>query len=445
MRILLIQPKFSNIEVTFPLGLAYLASSLENEGHRVYGIDLAFSGFEETKKLIKRQKIDVICISSYSCAYKEVFRVCEEIKSVVDIPIVIGGPHATALAEETIKKKFVDVVVIGEGEKTIIELMDAFDKGKNLSNISGIFYKTCKRKIKRNSQRKLIKNLDSLPFPNRELFPLSFCYNETLSKNPKYAPIITSRGCVFKCSYCPTPRIWNREWRVRLAKNIVDEMEHIVEKYGIREFHIEDDNFTIDKKRVIEICNEIIKRDIDIDWQCTNGLRPDSLNSEILKKMANAGCYRIALGIESHSIRLINKFKRNLGKVEMKKLIKRIKSFGIETTGYFILGFPGEKLNSIKKTIKYSRRLGLDFAHYSIFQLIPGSEMFDLYIKAGYKWDTLLDMMLSEISKRELDNIRTNAYTSFYLNVKGLKILARNFNNRNFPVLIRKFVKYINL
>lgn len=427
MNILLLQPKFLKTEVSYPLGLAYLASILKKTGHRVYGLDCAFHNLSEIINSIIQQKIQLIAISCHSYSYKNAILLSRALKSEFKIPIVFGGPHCTIFPDIVAKEKSVDYMVIGEGEDAIVELVDSLGKDKNIPNTLSFFVKERVR-IQKCITSPLIEDISELPFPDRQLFPAK-AYFGVNSKNSCYAPIITSRGCTYKCGYCPINALW-KNWRGRTAYNVVNEIESVLDQNKIREFHIEDSNFFTDPSRVSQICDEILKRKLDIDWQCTNGIYPENLPPSLLQKMARSGCYRIALGIESFNEDILDRLNRRLNKKKITEIINTSNKYSLEVVGYFILGFPGETSESIESTIRLSRKLGLNFALYSLFQAIPGSEIFE-EVKNDHPYEEIIHKNVSfcKVPIEKLRFLRRMAYLSLMLNLKMYPYLLRSLNS----------------
>lgn len=435
MNILLLQPKFLNSEATFPLGLAYLASSLTEASRKVFGLDCAFRDFSAVKKAILENNIKLIAISCHSYNYPEVIRLCRMLKSNFNIPIACGGAHCTLSPESVAGQKDIDFVIVGEGEKVIVELAEAIEKNKGFGDIPSLFYRDTKGKLLKNERCAPIKDLSTLPFPDREAFPLKSYFGMN-SRNRHYAPIITSRGCTHACRFCPANKLW-ATWRFRQAADIADEIESVVRKNKIKEFHIEDDNFFVDPERVVSICNELIRRSLDISWQCANGLNPQDVPPSAIEPMARSGCYRIALGIESFNEGLLERMGRKSDVGRVRDIIAAAHRCSVEVTGYFMLGLPGETLDSIKSTVRLSRKLGLDFMAYSAFHAIPGSAVYE-DIKSEYPFERIInkEVSLCSIDIEGLHKIKRNAYISSLFNKKVCRYIFRSLNStknlRNF-------------
>ena len=296
-KIVLIRPLFPRfLQPNPPLGLGYLAAVLEKNGYKVYIIDcgLLNINYEKVIDYLIKIKPILIGITSLTVHYNQMKKLSNLIKEnseLKDIPLVLGGVHVTFLPETSIKECNADFCIIGEGEITLLELVNAIKNKTPLNEIKGLAFKQ-NDDIIINEPRDLIENLDELPFPAWHLIPPNLYpqdpHGHEYIRAP-YAPIMTTRGCPFKCSYCASTNFWKNKFRRRSPKNVVDEIEFLMKNFGIREIHIWDDNFTLIKNHVIGICNEIIKRGLDLKLKCPNGVRVDSLDEKLLAKMKKAG------------------------------------------------------------------------------------------------------------------------------------------------------------
>lgn len=248
--------------------------------------------------------------------------------------------------------------------------------------MSSLVYKKG-NEIIRNLKRSYVVDLDKLPFPDRDLVALEKYYKVNEAHGPtqeKWTPIISSRGCSFECTFC-TSVLWDRKWRPRTAKNVVDEIEFCLKKYSIKEFHFEDENLTFDKERTVEICNEIIRRKLNIKWQTPNGIRASVTDEEVLKLMRESGCYHITVAPESGSKRVIEEIMRKHQNLEqVKHIILSSKKLGMKSAAYFIIGLPGESKEEIKMSLDYAIQLakaGLDEVAFSLFVPLPGPELYN--------------------------------------------------------------------
>jgi len=415
MNVLLIQPEYKDTWTSPPLGIGYLAAVLEENGHQVNFMDLTLTPLseDEFKRLILDTNPDLIGISLMVRALPTVKTLIYHIKQISNIPVVIGGPQPTVEPIFTIKYTQADFAVIGEGERTLIELIQALKGDKNYDKIDGLVFMNNDGTYKINSPREFIKNLDEIPFPAWYLIsPLKYKINPALApiKRTPIAPIITTRGCPYQCSFCGGPLMWRRTFRMRSAKNIVDEIEMLIKNYKIKEIFISDDNFTLVKSHVIDMCKEIIDRKISIFWSCPNGIRIDTVDNEILKWMKKAGCHLLAFGIESGNQEILNRAHKQLDLKRVQEVIKMAKLHKFLTYGFFIIGLPGENLQTIRQTINFAKSLPFDRAWFNILVPYPGTEIFNMFAKdksySAIDWaniDATTGMIATGIKYKDLE------------------------------------------
>ncbi len=406
MKILLLQPPwygFQNITSNrLYLGLAYLGAVLEKDGHEILILngETFFNRFDEKKEEITIDEAEYLKnLSSDHYVYKKIIekikdwnpdavglsfmtaaafsaytlsRLIKEYRPAM--PLIAGGWHPTILPKEAIQKGLFNYVVRGEGEETIVELLRVIEQKQETKDILGISYKV-NGEVKHNPDRPFIKDLDSLPLP---AFHLLYNY-----ENQKSActGIVTSRGCPFSCTYCASKVMWTQKVRFRSADNVVAERKYRYEKMGSRWFSFNDDTFTFNADRVKEICDKIIKLGLKIRWHCDT--RGDALDLEILKLMKKAGCDHIYLGLESGSLKILKQIKKNINIATVKKAVNLARQANIETTVYFMVGFPNETKEDIEMSIEAMKDIRPDNAIWSILTLYPGTEIWDLAASQG--------------------------------------------------------------
>jgi len=436
--------------IKVPLGLAYIAGYLEKHGFEVEIIDcLAYyenikeiskgifkigMSDEELAEKIKKINPDIVGIScAYTSYEKDSFRTAEIVKKVCPKSLVVfGGAHCSANPASVLKNKNVDTVCIGEGEITFLNIVKNYKK--KLKKINGVGYRD-KGKIRINPIREYIENLDDIPFPARHLLPmeryLNHPQNSIANMRSPTTEIISSRGCPFNCIFCSIHTVWGRKWRARSAKNVVDEIEMLFKKYGIREFRFFDDNLSWDKKRMIEICDEIMKRKLDIRWDTPNGVAISTLNEEVLKKMKQAGYYKAIFGIESGNEESLKRIRKPLSLKYAKKIVNIANKLGIWTWSTFVIGFPWETREDIEKTIGFIKNSDLDFITVYIAQPYPGTEMHKLYEKEGLL-EKGVDMQSTLVNTK---------YDTKYFKAEELRDLQKRVYREFFK---SKMISYIN-
>ncbi len=430
MLIDLIKP-YSSFPIKIPhLGLGWLATSLRKNGHDVNIIDCQREGLSHEKlmKILKEDSPSFIGISIFSADLIVAKKIVSDIKKILpDCKVVAGGPHPTCLPEHTVK--FIpqlDFAFIGEGEIGFPMLVSGDFK---YEEIPGLVWREESR-IKKNPPH-FEMNLDSLGLPSWDLLKLELqspAPHGAFLKNMPSAPIIITRGCPFPCTFCAARKLSGKRLRRRSLESVFEEIDYLVKKKGIREIHIEDDNFTLKKDYAMKFCEELLRRDYKISWSCPNGIRLDTLDTELISLMKRSGCYSVSAGIESGSERILKAIKKKLTVEEIERGARLIHEADIKITGFFIVGFPEEKKEDIEETIKFAKKLPLDRAQFSTFLPLPGTIYFDEYLKEvpldKIPWNHFFttDVVYSPdgISKEELSKLKKKAFLLFYFRPKIL-------------------------
>ncbi|PIV42286.1 MAG: hypothetical protein COS26_02305 [Candidatus Nealsonbacteria bacterium CG02_land_8_20_14_3_00_40_11] len=405
----------SGVDLYQPLGLAYTAAVLRDKHYPVKIIDAAAEGwtniqpfddkrdfnglnYEQIADYIKKFQPKVVGISiTFTVQKDSAFRVASIVKKIdKNIIVIVGGPHVTVRAEECLKDTAIDFAVIGEGELTVVELLEKLSRNvsaKELKEVLGIAFKD-KGKMIINTSRPYITNLDSLPFPARDLLPMAIYFEAAKLKranrdlNKPWASVITSRGCPFNCVFCSIHLSMGRKWRGRSPENIVEELKLLIKDFGIKQIDFEDDNISCDRKRMEEMCNLIIKNNLKIEWFAPNGIRADTLDGLLLRKMKASGCRELWFAPESGSQRVVDEVigkKMDLHYVE--KMVVECKEVGISSNCFFVIGLPGETKKEIGQTVSFAQklgRLGADNCLFSIATPLYGTRLYDEVVKKKY-------------------------------------------------------------
>jgi len=468
--------KVVRVTVFLPLGIAYIAATIENAGrYEVRVLDALIEGDnqvgvpmkngtvirygltdEELARRIKDFQPDVVGVSClFSAVQEDAANVCRIAKSVnPNIVTITGGAHIGNMAEEVMGLyPPVDFVIVGEGERTFLDILEVLEGKIGLDELNGVSFRKGKddRFI---PKTRYIQDLDKVPFPAYHFFdlPRYFDCGEShgFYRRRPYIQLITSRGCPCKCSFCALGAHWGNCQRKRSARNILDEMEALIRKYGIQEFHFEDDNLTADKKRAIELFNGMIDRKFNIVWHAPSGIAAYTLNAEIVERMAASGCYSITLGIESGSQRVLTKLMHK--PVDLKKLpalVQVIRKHKIDVRAFFMLGFPGETKEDMKRTIDYARRLELDWAYFTIFSPLPKTEMYRVCLEKGYIKEGDFDPIRSfnrsivhtpEFTPEDINQIREEAIIDIcFRNNPNLRKYDVDTAIENFSSVVRRY------
>ena len=372
---------------TPPYSLLALAAAVRKAGHTPKILDFFSFGYDEENYCaeLRAFKPNVVGISGMTFHQTMMLKVAQCTKNILpDVPVVIGGNHATIMYEQLLKHPDVDAVFIGESDEVFPQYLASLEKGDRFPAIDGISF--------RNGggthvgRKTLVTDLDQLPFPAWDLcppdsykgVPHGFFY----SKRP-IACIETSRGCPFQCTYCAADVVSGRKWRYMSPARVVEEMIYLKKEFGVREIHILDDNFTLKYDRAMELMELIISKNLDLAISCPNGLHVKTLDAALLKTMRRAGVYNMALGIESGSENTQNRMGKKLDLAMIRERILQVRRAGIYVTGFFIIGMPYETEKDIEQTIDYGLSLRLNAMTVGIFYPIPGTKDYNDLVNAG--------------------------------------------------------------
>ncbi len=411
-----------------PMGLALIAAVLEKEGHQVTVVDANVLGLQPEEIVYRVTDADVVGLTAMTPTVNTAASIAHYIKQAnSNSTVILGGAHAILLPEETLATiPEVDVIVRGEGEETIIDLLRALEHKQPLSKIQGISYRRDGKVISTDA-RSAIVDLDSLPFLAYHLLPMrGYRPHPPHGRALPFAAIITSRGCPYRCSYCSKP-VFGDNYRGQSSKRVVDEIAYHKRKFGIKEFAFYDDVFTLDKQRAYAIADEIIERGLKIDWTCET--RVNLVDKELLRYLKQAGCYSIAYGIESGSQEIVNTLNKDITLEQAEEAVSLSREVGLQTIGYFMIGSPGESPETIRQTIQFAKNLKLDFAQFSITIPLPGAKLYKLYIDGrkgeSIPWESFVyaDFNKSitpifesnQLNKDDIQKWIKRAYKEFYL------------------------------
>lgn len=380
MKILFVVPKIKSLfgdkglTVQPHIGIAYLAAFLKSQGIEVSVFD---DGIEKSTDkvftVIDSFKPDIIGITIFSYSYGVAYELIKKIKTYSRIPLVLGGPHVGAVRKEALEDTGVNFAVKFEGEYTLIELLEELHKeSPDFNKIEGLLW--CSNgKIAENPDRPFIKDLDSLPFPDYDIFGIEryTCFSQ------RALSLITSRGCPFGCNYCSVRLSMGQNFRSRSAQNVVEEIEYFY-RHGWTNFDINDDCFTLDKRRAEEICDLIIEKNLKIRFQLYNGIRVDTVNPQLLKKMKQAGCFLISYGCEAGSQKVLDAIKKSITLEQVRDAVKWANEAGIPNSVNFIIGHTGETYKDAIETLNFAKSLPTDYVNFYNLLPYPGTE--------AYRW-----------------------------------------------------------
>jgi len=461
-KVLLIQPPaFTNnwradITPNPPLGVAYIAAVLEQENYDVSILDAFIEGwdnsirisedkllvglsYEEIYNKIEAISPDVVGITSmFTAQRKNVHAVAMEVKKYSsEIPVIVGGAHATAWPEELLIDENIDAVILGEGENSVIPLLDAVGQNKSFTHLDGIAYRDANNQIVVRNKTIQIADLDDIPFPARHLLPMEKYFaakyrHGGYSKKDRAASMITSRGCQYLCNFCTAYKVFTRRPRMRSIQNVLAEMKELISVYGVEEIYFEDDQIIAKQRRSSELFDAIAEQ-FDIVWDTPNGVSPWLLNDRIIKKMKDSGCYRINIAIESGDQFVLDNIINKPVKLDaIRGIVDSIRKNGLEVGTFLVVGNFSEKyietIEQIKSSFRFCRKLGV-YPHASLLTAYPGSKVLDIAKDKGYlieefDWDNMViqgsQLKTPEWSPNDLEALvrKERLKTRFYLLIR---------------------------
>lgn len=353
----------------FNTGIAYIVSYLnEHMGDRgIKVFDFNNDNRNVDERINELSSYDLIGFSIKSFTIDYALKIASAVKRKGNI-LVAGGPHITLDGVNFLKENpCFDYAIFGEGEVTFEKLVNALNNNEPIESIKGIAYrKEGAIAFTGNSDR--ITALDVLPFPNYAAF-------DSVRDGIANYPLMTSRGCPYQCTYCCVGRVMGKTWYARSVDNILTELKMVISKYRSKQFHIQDDNFTFDIIRAKKFCDGLMKDDIDLKWSCSNGLRADKIDAELMQKMKKSGCFMINLGIESGNRKEFEAIKKGERLSDIVNTIKLAHKNKLLVLGNFIIGLPHSDLKSIAKSVEYAKKLRLESCIFNLLVPFPGTEM----------------------------------------------------------------------
>jgi radical SAM superfamily enzyme YgiQ (UPF0313 family) len=483
MKILLASPHSEvwNSRKHIHMGLAYLAGALRAHGYEADIFDASVeAGVETLDERLARDPFDIVGFSAPTPLINNAWDEAKIAKKHGALTI-LGGPHLTLRPHESMERNEVDLVVRGEAEYTIIEIMAALEKQLIIDNgqltnsnsklqtqnpklfnpeagwgsILGLSWRDKEGKIRHNLDRPLPDDIDAIPFPAHDLFKIDRYTNlnpltDGLDMNARAFTIVTSRGCPYKCTYCSKP-ITGDSWRGRSIDNVIAEWEWLVKDLGATEIGITDDIWNLDRQRAKDLCRALIKANLNhVPWVTIHGMKVNNTDAELFKLMKQAGCKRVGFGVENGDDWMLRNVIKKGQTVEMvEKAFKWAKSARLQTMGFFIFGMPGETEDSMEKTIQLALRLDPDLAHFMMAAPFPGTEMWDTLMEHGHVFDNMnwsdlaiqdnkAHFAFGELAKATVERKWHEAHRRFYLRPKRIaRIAARKDTWQRFPYYIK--------
>jgi len=429
-----------------PYGLLSVAAVLERAGHRVVLVDREISTLDDVQivDLVHRERIDVVGLSVFTIGSEEGVKLAAAIKAACDVPILAGGPHVFVGSKLLMRHHCFDYLVVGEGEITATELVDALARGDDVEAIPGLLIRRGDDWLN-TPQRMQIQELDDLPFPAFHLLSDISKYHPTPFgyRRLPHMPIVTSRGCPFHCVFCSA--IWGHHWRAHSAEYVLGLLDLLVKRYGIREVWFTEDTFAINRQRVVDICEGILRAGYDLAWSCMTNVHV--LDEELVRLMRRAGCWQVQVGLESGSDEVLSFIRKPIRTAMIREKVNMMHRHGIKVRGYFILGHLVDTRETMRQTVQFAMSLPLHTAEFHILHLPLGSEARqiaheygqvnpDLSLLTGYT-ESGLSFVPKGLTVEEMFAIRRSAHNQFFLrpqqiwrllsDIKSLSDLKRYF------------------
>jgi radical SAM superfamily enzyme YgiQ (UPF0313 family) len=369
-----------------PLGLAYICAVLKKKGHNCSIIDANILRLKNDTVLekIKTYNPKLIGISMNVVTAPSGIELAQLIKKQLPkVKLIVGGPFPSSMPDEVLNSSQADALVYGEGEETVLEVVNKLKAGENpFQGTKGLFYRGKEGSLIQGGPRSRIKSLDTLPFPAYEELPDVSIYKSRSRKFP-VGWVFTSRGCPYDCGFC-FKKIFGRKVTFHSPERIINEIEFLIKNYGVRQIDILDDNFTANIKRGEAVLDEIIKRNLNIAINLQNGIRTENITHDFIKKMKKAGVYKVGIGVESGDEGILKVMKKELNLEQVLSVSKMARKMGISVSGFFILGYPGETETTLQKTIDFSKKMNPHVANFSLALPFPGTETHDMVEKKGH-------------------------------------------------------------
>jgi len=410
-----------------PLGLAWIASVLESHGHEVKIVDSPTLGLsiEDFVKIVDSWNPDVLGLSSLTPTIRLAYKAAKAAKAVdKDVKVVMGGVHATFMWREVLEEcPYVDYVVLGEGEESMLRLVEALEGRGKPSEVPGIAMRNERGNAVQTGPWRPV-DLERLPPPARHLLPMDRYM--VFGKPVRVVHVMASRGCPYGCIFCVTSYYFGRKVRFRRVEQVLDEIAECVDEYKTKTFVFTDDELTINRKWMESFIRGLKERGLDIRWTC--GARVDNVDERILAKMFSAGCTTIYFGVESGSQETINKTGKRIDLRQAEKVFEVIKKIGGSAVATFVLGFPWETVDDMRKTVKFALKLDPDYAQFTYATPYPGTPLYEV----AKKYDLIVDRDWSHYTTvrpvmrgfrftiKDVEAVFTEAYTRFYVRLKFL-------------------------
>jgi len=416
MKLVYFRPYLNGEMYEPPIGIAciaaYIRTHIENVEQQVLDLDILKLDKDKVKKQLQDAKPDIVCISAFSYNRFDGFDVAKIAKEL-GAYVIFGGQHVTFLDKDTLEHvPWIDIIIRGEAEETIIEVLKHWREGKSLEGVKGVSFLNKVGKYTRNPDREFI-DVTHLPLPAYDLFPME--------QYQSYG-VMASRGCPYNCNFCGSPQFWKRKLRLRDPKNVIDEIEYLIKTYGKKIVHFKDDVFTADKAWAREIMEELERRNLGVKWECLT--RVNLVDKDTLALMKRTGCVLIEYGIETGNEQLMKQINKGIVKSMIVNAIKLTREAGIPYGTFFMVGHPGETRETLEETFDFAFKLRADSVAFTLTDAIPGTELYNTAIKKGY---IPKDFSWAKADKRNFNGFPVPRFENSNLQEEKMKEFSRRF------------------
>lgn len=440
------------------LGLCSLSAVLKNAGYECRILDAYAENLTaaEFGRRVKAFAPDAVGVTSTTPYFDMAAKTCAELKKIAPhIPVILGGPHVTVMKKDAMGLATVDYAVRGEGEVSIIPLVEALQGKRPLGEVPNLYYRHEGEIVATAPDDRGI-DVNTLPMPDRSDLPLDRYY-DALSLHKHAMSMMSTRGCPYRCLFCEED-VRGGKYRQRSVELTIAEMESIVKALGYREIIIYDDTFTANRKRTVELCEQIIRRGLKFTWDCRT--RVDRVDYELLALMKRAGCHRISFGVEAGTERVRDILRKNITDTEIRNAFIWCRQLGIRTIGYFMFGTPSETKDEIIRTIEYAKDISPDIAHFCITAPYPGTDLYRIGVEQGYFapgfWEEYVRnggvekpeipyFVSDSLTREELDGLLKRSYREFYFRPSYILQRLKSLNSFGEFLWNAKLVKELSL
>lgn len=451
MKVVLVRPNYQSHIITPPLGLGYLASYLKRAGIATTLLDGLRDNLK-AKVLLKRilsenpQAVGITCLTAY---YNEAVELSRLLKKH-GVRVILGGMHPTFMPYETLSDSNADYVIRGEGEIALLKLVQ---NGFVNDGIAGVYSKSDIENGRiPNEKAARILNLDEIPFPDWEqMSPNSYpkAPHGAIVKHFPVGVITSTRGCPYTCTFCASPKFYDRRIRFRSPENVVAEITYLVEYFGVKEVHFEDDNLTLNRSHITRICQLLLEKGTNVSWACPNGIRADTVDKSLMQLMKKSGCHSFTYGIESANPQILHNIKKQVTIETIERSINMASDVGISCHGFFIFGLPGETIETINESIRFAKHSKLSRAHFGILYIMPGTELWDVLkgkfvheYWAQHRYGKEPNWLPDGLTREDLIQSQNRAFREFYLNGKRLYGIITSLKPGQLKYMLQRITDY---